>query len=900
MLRDLLSDLRYRLRALFQRPSAERDLDDELRFHLEHEAERYVREGVPPKEAIRRARLALGGVEQVKEASRDVRGVRLLEQLLRDLAHSLRLVRKQPGFAAMVVLSLALGLGATTAVFNITYNVLFAPLAVSHPEQLVTLQRATEDGTGDTFTWAEFTALREAQGVGTLVAIRGASAVSVAAGDSPVYINMYFVEGALFPMLGISPLQGRLITPADDAGQAAVAVISEKFAMRLFGSTPALGRTIAIRGAPFTVVGITPRSFRGLDFPGDFTAAIPLSTVPLLARGGPGRDNYGQRFGLDDDRRSSAQAFLIVGRRALEPEPTRTALTLAFERCCATRRAGVHERLAVVDIRNGIPRGKNDFRGGARSILAVLLAGMGLVLVVVCCNIASLLLVRASARQREIAVRLALGASRKRLVSQLVIENLPLAALGGGLGLIVAAWATAAFARSLPSDWADYLGELFRFRPGPVVLVFALVATLGCSLAFAVYPALRATRQYLAQALRLDARASRSRGQSAVARGAVVGQIAFTVVLVTAASLMAATLGNLARVDGGFATDHMLLVGIETRSTSYEQRGAVPLVEPIMGRVKAVPGVRDAGMATNVPIFGGSNTSLELDVPGYPAAPDKRPEVPMVGSVPGYFAAAGIRLLEGRDFTTSDIASGEPVVIVNAALVHRYFGDRSPVGRSLGIALLGPKPTPARIVGIVGDVKYVDLRSPAEPMLYAPLAQSGGPWVNMQLVVRTGGDPSQAARAITRAIDSAAPGVQVRRVRDMRTQLEDVMMVERFAARLAVFVSVMALVLSAVGLYGVVSYSVARRTSEIGVRLALGAQAQAVLWLVSKETVLLVGIGVVLGLPLAFAANGVIGAQFFGVGPRDPVATVTSITLLAVVGVLASVIPARRSARIDA
>ena len=901
MLSDLLSELRYRLRAIFRRSAAERELDDELRFHLEREAERYRREGLAPAEAMRRARVMFGGVEQVKEESRDVRGLRWLEQFFRDLAHSLRLVRKQPGFAAMVVLSLALGLGATIAVFNISYNVLFAPIAAPHPEQLIALQRVTEEGRADTFTWAEYEAMRDAPGAGTLVAARSGSAISISAGGAPAWVNMNFVEGTFFPMLGIRPLRGRLLTPDDDSQQAAVAVISERFAGRLFGaSSQAVGRTISIRGAPFMVIGVTPRSFRGLDFPGYFTAAIPLGALPLLARGGPGRDNYGVQYGLEDDRRGDRQAFLIVGRRATEPAATRVALGLAFERCCARQLAGSHERLNVIDIRNGIPEGKNDFRAQARTILAILLAGMGLVLVVVCCNIASLLLVRASARQREIAVRLALGASRTRLVSQLVSENLPLAGLGGVLALVVGAWSTSVFVRSIPADWDD-TAELFRFHSGPAVLVFAAAATLVCGLAFALYPALRATRQYLAQALRLDTRASRTRGQSTVARGAVVGQLAFTVVLVTAASLFAATLGNLARVDGGFASDNVLLAGIEARSTPYEQTGVVPLHEEILRRVRAVPGVRAAAMATLVPLFGGSNSWAAIEVPGYTPPAGKPLEVHLIASVPGYFTTAGIRLMAGRDFNAGDRAGSEPVVIPNAAFARRYFGARSPVGRSLGVGLRGPRMTPARIVGIADDAKYADLRSAAAPELYFPVAQMGNePMVSLQLVMRTEGEPSGATmRAVTQAIDSAAPGIQIRRVRDMRTQRDEVMTVERVAGRLAMFVSVMALVLSAVGLYGVVSYSVARRTSEIGVRLALGARARAVLWLVAKETVVLIGIGVGLGLPLTFAASSAIGAQLFGVSAHDPMAMAMSITVLAAVGLVASVVPARRAARID-
>jgi putative ABC transport system permease protein len=897
MLRDLWSDLRYRLRAIFRKDAVEQELDDELRFHVEREAERLTRDGIPVTDARRQAAISFGGVEQMKEATRDARGTRVLEHTLRDLAHSFRVARKQPGFAIIVVLSLGLGLGAANAAFNLTYNVLFAPLALPHPEQLAVLGRDDRGERDVAFSWNEYVALRATPGVGTLVATRGASAINVTAGVNTAHINMYFVEGAFFSTLGVRPLRGRLLTPNDDDRRLPAAVISQDLAAQLFpGDTAVLGRTIAIREVPFTVVGVTPKSFRGITFPGGFSAAIPLGAVAMLGQQiGAGSDNNGNPYGIGDDRRGDQPMYNIVLRLAVKPEAARAALAITFPRCCAVDSTGARQRLEVIGIRNGLS-GKGDFRKQARLIFAMLLSGMALILVVVCCNIASLLLVRASARQREIAVRLSLGASRARLVSQLVLESVPLALAGGAFGLVVAAWSTSALVRSLPSD-LDPLSDFVRFQYGSATLFFTLAVTLACAIAFTVYPALRATRQQLAQALRLDTRASRSRKQGNVARGAVVGQIAFTVVLVTSASLLAVSLGNLARVDGGFATENVALASIEPRGTRYEQEGIVPFTQQILQNVEAVPGVRAAGIATMVPLFGGSNQWIEIDVPGQPRTADGGPWIRVVYMTPGYLGATGIRLLAGRDFSDADAARGERVAIATEGFARKFVASepQSALGRSF--ALTSDRVS-TRIVGVAADAKYQDLKSEPEPMLYIPLDQAYGVQGG-QLVVRTNTGPSSAIRPIVSAIDAAAPGITVRRTRDMRSQREEVMTVERLATRLALFVSVMALVLSAVGLSGVVGYSVARRTSEIGVRLALGARARAVLWLVAKETVALVAIGVLLGLPLAFAANGAMGSQLVGVGAHDPFAAVVSIAMLAMVGIVASMVPARRATRVD-
>jgi predicted permease len=900
MLRDLLSDLIYRLRALFRRGAVERDLAAELEFHVDHETERLVREGHSPAEARRRAQVAFGGVEQVKETARDARGVRAAENLGRDLLHALRLTRRQPGFSAVVMLSLALGLGAALTVFNLTWNVLYAPLPLPHPEQLVSPVRWNADGRDVVFTWTEVEALKSATAGVSLAAMRGASAVSVGAGGRPAYINLTFVEGNFFALLGATAREGRLISPRDDAEAAPVVVLAEDFARALFaGDSAVVGKSVNIRGAFFTVIGVTPRSFRGVSYPGTFTAAIPIGSASLLGANGVGHDNRGIPYGAGDPRPAAHAAFQLVGRITTDFRSARTALAAVFAGCCASSATGQREWLELVDIRRGIPGGKGDNREEVRGTLAMVLGGVALVLVVVCCNVASLLLVRAASRQREIAVRLALGASRVRLTGQIVLESVPAAVVGTLAGAVFAAWFTAAFARGLPEDWG-YLRPMAEFRVNLPLVATTVSLALACTLAFAVYPALRATARPLVPSLRLDARASRGRRDGAVVRWVIVAQVAVTLVIATAAGLLSATLMNLTRTDSGIARDHMLLAGLGVRSTMYEAGGILPIAERIARSVEAVPGVRAVTMATQVPLYGGSNYAVWVKVPGFTPAQGREPMARLVVARPGYFATAGMSLLAGRGLLASDASAGSAAAVVSLAFVRQYLGGGEPVGRTFEIAIDDDRKfAPVQIVGVVRDATYESPRERALPYVYLSIAQPTGAWRTMPLVVRTAGDPMALAPAVLDAVEAAAPGIEVRRVRDMETQHAWSTTTERLTARLAVFASMMALVLAAIGLYGVVAFEVSRRTSEIGVRLALGAGTGGILWLVSRETLWRLGGGVLLGVVLSYGATGAMRSQFFGVGPHEPLATIGAVLALALVGTAASVLPARRAARID-
>ena len=900
MLPAFLEDFTYRLRKLFARDAAERDLTSELELHIDLETERLVREGVPSDEARRRARIAFGGIQQIRESARDAWGTRTFDTLIRDLRRAVRLTRTQPVFSAVVVLSLALGLAATITVVNVAYNVLLAPLALPRPRELITLMRWNEDGRDVMFRWHEVEALRSAPGA-TLAATRGASAVAFRVGEQRHFINLDFVEGNFFSLIGAQPMRGRLINGLDDSASAPVVVISRQFADRLFpGDSDVVGRVVDIRGAAFTVIGVTPDSFRGVKYPAWFTAAIPLGAVRLLGVNGVGTDSRGIPYGRGDDRLTERVAFQVVGRLTTSAEVARASLGSAFERCCGAGQGSKREWLEVVDMSRGIPFGKGDIRREARGTLAMILAGMGLLLIVVCCNVASLLLVRATARQREMAVRLSLGASRTRLACQLIAEVVPLAVAGGAAGLLLAAWFTRGFASTLPSDWDD-IAPMFQFAASPLIVGISAALTVACTIACAVYPALRASRLAPAPTLRMDVRASRTRAQGAVARSVIVAQVALTVVLVTSAALLSVTLVNLARSDVGIATDHTLLVGLGSRSTAYEARGVTPVAEHIARAVEAVPGVRGATMATNVPLYGGANYAVRVNVPGVVIEPGREYDTRLVIVREGYFRTSGLRMVAGREFDAPAVSGGPPAVVVNETFARRYLRGRDPVGQSFDIAMSDDISiiTPAVIIGVCADAAYESPKETRRPYVYAPLARTTSKWSTMQLVVRSAGTPTALTTAVLKAIESAAPGIETRRVRDMETQRAYSTAVERISARLAAFVSGLTLMLAAIGLYGVVAYGVSRRVSEIGVRLALGARAASIVWLVTRETAWMIATGVALGVALSFSATRAMQSQLYGIAAHHPLGWLIAALTLGAAGVGAAIIPAHRATRID-
>jgi putative ABC transport system permease protein len=872
----MLHALAARLRALVFRTATDADLAEELRDHLERETARNLERGMSPAVARDAARRAMGNLTAHAELAREAWGWGWLEHLVQDVRYGVRALRKSPAFTIVAALSLALGIGANAAIFGVIYAVLLEPLPLPHPERLAVAGRARPTDSDASFGAAELEALRTAPGIVELTGTRDADNTPIEIGDQRDFVSLDLVDGTYFATTGLTVRYGRAITRDDVDGRNPVVVVAERAAERWFGAAAeAVGKTIAVHGVPFTIVGVAPRAFRGLDYPGYFTLAAPITLTRTL--------------GLPDYERRAQPSFGLVVRLAdgVSLAQGRLALDAVFQRCCVGR---TPERLVLEDMRRGIGGGKDDFRGDYANVLYVLMAFVAVVLVMACANVANLLLVRSAARAREIAVRLALGASRGRLLRQLLTESALLGAVGGLAGLLVSAWGTGVLRRAIPAQMSE-IAAILDWRVKPALLAFTAVVSGLCVVLFGAVPALRATRVAPMATLKAGGRAVGS--DSRLGRGIVMLQMALALLLVSASALLVATLRNLASVDGGFATSNVAAVAIETRGTPYQRTGIVPLHDELLRRVRAVPGVERAGMTTYAPLFGGRNAMVRIA--GRDGTSDS--ERMMLSAVtPGYFAAMGIRLLSGRDVAAGDGASAEPVAVVSASVAKLIAGDASPIGAS--IRLRADSVRTVRVVGVVGDVKLVDLRGPARPVIYVPLLQAGD-WPFLELAVQSPVLSPALFRQVGAAIEASAPGVRIRVMSEMREAVSRSMLRERLAAGLAGTFGVLALTLAAVGVYGVIAYGVARRTGEIGVRMALGATSGSVIRLVARGSLRLVAVGLVAGAPLTYAAGRALRSQLFGVGATDPLVLGAAVGVLVLVAAAATAIPARRAARID-
>jgi predicted permease len=551
--------------------------------------------------------------------------------------------------------------------------------------------------------------------------------------------------------------------------------------------------------------------------------------------------------------------------------------------------------VVLEDISHGLVSPKFDFRAMFGRVLILLMGAVAVVLLIVCANVASLLLGRATSRRRELAVRLSLGASRGRVARQLLVESVLLALGGGALGLALATWSMRVLANNLPGVFASLRDLVAVHLDGPV-LGFTGATSLVAVLLFGTLPAWRATKTDLISPLKEGSRGSVRSPVGLLERGIVIVQVGLTLVLVSASGLLVATLRNLQNVDAGFATTNVLSAWLDTRGTSLAVGGVAPLQDDLLARLRTIPGVRAVAMSESSPILGGRGEGIDVTVPGYLPTAGEQMSVAINAITPEFFAATGILVRAGRAFSATDGANAGLVAIVNQAFVNQYLSHRQPLGTL--IQLGGTDASPVQIVGIAGDARYRDLRTPASPMVYVPLTQAHHQEVTT-LVLRTAGDPAAAAAQLRQAIMVATPGIQIRSIGTIANAMSQALARERFAAVLASVFGAIALALAVIGLYGIVSYNVAQRTSEIGIRIALGAERSRVVWSVFRHSLGLVAAGVVIGLPLSFAAGRAIGSQLWGVGAHDPSLLMGSIVLLAMAAGAASLIPALRAARLD-
>ena len=867
--------LRRLLRRLAGYRILERDMDDEMRFHVEMEAADLVARGVPPDEARRRALLAFGGVERFKDEGRDARGVGPLEDFVRDLRYGARSLRRRPGFAAVVILTLAVGIGGTTAIFGAVHGVLLAPLPYRDPERIITVwtsDRIEGDERQDVAP-GNFLDWRERQRSFATFAAANPYSMDYLGPDGPEHLGTWLVTEGFLETFGVRPLLGRVFLPEEyTAGRNNVAVIGEDIWRSRFNADPRIiGRQLTLDSVPRTIVGVMPRSFR---FP--LEREIWQPQVP---------------FDEDDRRRRRSTYLTVVGR-------LRTGATLASAQsdlgAVSAQLAREYPRTNTGVSATLVPLPEQTV-GHVRKALFVLMGAVGLVLLIACGNVAGLLLARAVQREREVAVRVALGAGRGRIVRQLGAESLVLAVAGGVAGLVVAFGGMAAI-RALGPETLPRLDEI---AIGPSVLAFALAMTLGAAIIFGIVPAVHATPTDVRERLAAgSARSGTSRPRRRLQSAFVVVQFALALVLLVGAGLLVRSFVSLLRVERGFDPQGVLAATVQSWAYYPTPDRRAAFVQEATERLAALPGVHGAGVTSALPFapqIGQDEAGFEIE--GRPAAsPEESKTVRTAAVTSGYFAALRIPLRAGRMFGSTDARGAALVAIVSEALVRRHFPNQNPLGQRIKVTFGGPV-APRTIVGVVADVRHGGLHEAPQPTVYLPHSQAAT-GANA-FVVRTGGDPLAALgqlRAEFRAINPAMP---IASTATLESLLDDSLAERRFhLALLGAFASV-ALLLAALGVYGVMSHATTERTHEIGVRMALGARAADVLRMVMRQGTSLAIAGAVGGLFGALAVTRLLRGMLYGVTPLDPLAYLAAGMLLLIAAGLACYLPARRAARLD-
>jgi len=940
--------------SLFRRRRLDARLDEELAFHLEMQARELAARGMSPEAARREARLAFspgGSLEPVKEAYRARRGVPAFETLAQDLRFALRMMRKSPGFTAVALLSLAFGIGTNCAIFTVLDALLWKSLPVPAAGQLSVLHRIEDGEPVRLFSYSAWRRLAESPAVCTGVmafttefqamvrplrpapppgAAASASAAAAAAtataggagigagaragggGEADEIASAQLVSGNSFALLGLGTAAGRVFTPAEDRvpGGNPVAVISYGYWQRRFARDPrVVGQSLLVNGAPVTVLGVLGPAFRGVIVDTAPDVFLPITLRDLVKY----RSNTQTDGNVDAAQPVWDQVNVhwleLLARRqpGVSARQAAAALGVLFERTkqaqLGTHPGPVTRRMVAAQTLELVPgaQGRSHLRAALTRPLTILMGIAALVLLIACANVANLLLARADRRRKEMAVRLGIGAGRRRLVRQLLTESLLLAGLGCVLGVAAAALGSRVLlalltTRAVPLDVAL----------DPKKLAFAAAVALATGVGFGLAPALQATRVDLSANLKEGARALATTGGTGAAGGGgrrrllplgpalVAVQIGLSLVLLVGAGLFVRSLQNLTRVDPGFTRDRLLLISINPRLLGYDRARLDALYDRLVERLEAVPGVRSASLSAHA-LLGDSASTSSIVLPGVTPVPGQ-PQVMVNSNVvtPRYFATVGMPLQFGRGFTRRDRKQPPDVAIVNEALARRCFPGRSPLGLRFGFD--SDKPRQFEIVGVVKDARYYELGKEPPPMAYLPAPAEGESIADIEVRLAGGGAVTGIAGQLRRAIAETEPGLAVLRLASMGEQLDRSLSRPRAIARLTGFFGGLALLLSAIGLYGVMSYNVARRTGEIGLRMALGAPRARVLGLILRETALLLAIGIVAGLAAALAATRLAASQLYGLSAFDPGTVAVATAVLVVVALTAGFLPARRAA----
>jgi len=866
---------------LFHRRKNEEELEKELCFHLDLHTSDLIAEGYSPDEARRQARLSLGGPEQVKEMCRDARGTRWLGDLLQDLRYGARMLLKAPGFTAVAVLVLALGIGGNTAIFSLVNSILLRQLPFRQPEQLVWVSARRPDPGKYSFTLPDFIDYRDQnQSLAGIAAYANWSANLTDRGD-PERLQGLRISANAFQMLGVESVAGRALLPADDTpGQERVVVLSYGLWQRRFGAEPqVVGRRLTLNGVSYTVVGVLPPQF---FFPiREAELAIPLAPDADPWRGVRTSVNFLRALARlkPGVTREQAEADLTaVAQRLRQQYPVANAQKLGVAL------SPLHEEVVA----------------NFRLALWVLLGAVGVVLLMTCANLANLALARAAARHREMAIRAALGATRRRLIQQLVTESLLLALLGGGVGLLLAFYGIdlllALSPASLPR--AAEVGVDFR------VLGFTLALALLAGVIFGLAPAWQATRVSLNEGLKKSGHGAGGARPDGVRSLLVVSEIALSLVLLVGAGLLVKSFHRLQAVNPGFEAGNVLAVRLSLPKAQYPNRAAATaFYEKLRPRLESLPGVETVGVVSALPLSG-VLASIPFTIEGRAAAPDEalRADYRLVST--DYFRALRIPLIAGRELDERDTAQTTSVAVISQDLARRYWPQGSPLGARMRIDDNDQGPRLVEIVGVVGDVKHLSLDGEPAPHIYLPARQTHEDavvWLtnNQYWLLRTAVDPLTLSAAVRREIQAVDREVPASSIRTMEQYLAASVAPRRFNLWLLTVFAGAALVLAGTGLYGVISCGVAQRRREIGIRMALGAQAGDVLKLVIGQGLALSGVGVALGLVAALALTRVMKSLLFGVSATDPLTFMAIALLLMFVALLACYLPARRATKVD-
>ena len=891
-----LHDLLFRLRALTWPRGLERELDDEMSFHLDMATEKLEREGLTPEEARREALRRFGSRARQKDRARWEWGISFVRDLGSDAKLVGRQMRRDPVFGFGTVVTLALGIGANTAIFSIADQALMRAPAVSHGNELIAVYTTCRRGQPRcSSSWPDYLDYRDRSTTLSDLAARSFVPLNVGSQATARLATGALVSGNYFSLLGVPPHAGRLIQPADNptSGGASVAVLAHEFWREAFGGDPdVVGGTIRLNGAPFEVVGVVPEEFTGLSLSTAPDVYVPIFAGPALGSGvGAASDPD-----IASDR-GSRWVQTLIGRMA--PGVNHARVRADMDRLAAAMGEDHPDMRAAIDGVRGItvdrldgyilPVGSEDELSG---FVVMLMAVVAMTLLLAAANLANLQLARGTARAKEIGVRMAVGAGRARVLRQLLTESLVLSLVGGLMGLGVAAGMLSAIgAFELPGGVViSSLGVGLDIR----ALAFALLLSVITSALFGLVPALRTSRRELVQSVKGDS--DRGLGMAPLRKALVAVQVGLCLVLLVGSGLFLRTLRNSLDHELGFEPAGLIAARFNLSLLAYDESRAQSFGEDLVASVRALPGVEAASLSTLVPFQRGGFSGTFAEIDGYEAAPDEEIRIDRVLAGPEYFESIGTRVLEGRPILRSDLEGGPPVAVINRYMAERYWAGRSPVGSTFRIS---PQ-DPIEVIGVVENPSWQAIGEAPSPFAFFPQAQS--PSLSSRfftLTARTSDDPRTLLTSVREVFRSLEPGLSLTTLQTMEDQLGAALMPQRMGSTLLTMLGGLALVLAAVGVYGVVSYTVTRRARDIGIRIAVGASGGRILRTMVTEMLIPIAAGLAIGAVAAWFLADAVEAFMFGVSPGDPVTFLTIVGLLLITGVGATLIPARAAARVD-